>query len=147
MGDEIFHFEREKNNIYLFKNNVDQSYVLRKLLQNRDGHFVLQDEHGRYESINIELFEIIAKLLYVVSPEELLPTVGTKIHEEDVAFCLGLSSRPRMGYSTVDGHCFLVEGKRKYNSSKIMHRYSRWTIQKSQKKHMWTLQEICSRQK
>ena len=113
-------------------------------MQNHEGQFSLQDGQGRIEKIELENFEIIAKLMYIVSPEELLPTVGTTIHEADVAFCLGLSSRPKHGYSIVDGHCFLVEGNRTYNTSQIPYRYSHWMVEKRNKHQIWTLRDICS---
>ena len=98
--------------------------------------------------------KVIAELVSVVSPEELLPTVGTNIYQSDVAYCLGISSRPKLGFSIVDGHCFFVEKKiskrlntgktqRNIKKGKIQYPYSHWMISEEKKKKVWTLVDIC----
>ena len=147
-----------KNKIYIFQQKTTNKSILRKLLQRERWHIFLQDAQEKQEDFVPDDVKVVSELISVVSPEELLPTVGTNIYQSDVAYCLGISSRPKLGFSIVDGHCFFVEKKMHKNLKKrpntvktqrntqksiIQYPYSHWMISEEKKKKVWTLVDIC----
>ena len=98
-------WSRLKNQIALFISS-DHTTRLRRLIQQKDG-YALQQGDGRIEPFRAGE-RPFALLLRIIPPEELIPALKTELADIHLTERLGLSQKPSIGLSKVDGHCFLL---------------------------------------